>query len=371
MIQTPDITVRNDVTDYIPMGIMILRDDFTVLSWNKCLEQWTGICKEDIINQDIRKHFPHFAQPMYSSRLTTIFEGGPPAIFSSQLHKYIIPSKLPTGELRIQHTVVTAVETEGDSSLALFAVQDVSDFSKRMQDYFMVSKALKQSNEELESFTYSVSHDLKAPLRAINGFSGILEKKLKDRLNGEDMELLKIIRDSVDEINHLIEDLLALSRVGRKAIKSVEINMTELAEFVAQTQSKQDAALARVKFKIEKLPPCEGDPGLIRQIYTNLITNAVKFSIDETEPVIEIGSCTIAGDTVYTVADNGIGFDMQYVEKIFGVFQRLSRAEKFPGTGVGLAIVKRIVERHGGKVWAEGEVGKGAKIFFTLGKQAS
>lgn len=351
------------------MGIMMLRSDYVVLSWNKCLEQWTGISKEQIVNQDIRQQFPHFAEPMYSSRLNTIFEGGPPAIFSSQLHKYIIPSKLPTGAMRIQHTVVTAVETDEDYSLALFAIQDVTDFSLRMQEYFMISKAFKQSNEELESFTYSVSHDLKAPLRAINGFSGILEKKLKSKLQADEVQLLDIIRSSVTEMNQLIEDLLVLSRIGRKNMNNVLINMNELAHFVVDAQkADKEAQFNKIQLTIADLPSCIGDPGLIKQVMTNLISNAVKFTVDEEIPLINIGFIEQGDNIVYTVSDNGIGFDMQYVDKIFGVFQRLSRAEKYPGTGVGLAIVKRIIERHNGKVWAEGEVGKGTTLLFTIGE---
>lgn len=353
------------------MGIMMLRKDFVVLSWNKCLEEWTGIHKDQIINQDIRERFPHFAEPMYSSRLTTIFEGGPPAIFSSQLHQYIIPSKLPNGKMRIQHTVVTAVTSDSDpenGALALFAIQDVTDFSIRMQDYFLVSKELKQSNQELESFTYSVSHDLKAPLRSINGFSNILEEKLKTRLDPEEKRLMKLIRNSVFEMNQLIEDLLTLSSIGRKTLNIKKINMHELADHMMTRQLKsQKRQSSKCNFSIDDLPPCIADSGLIKQVYANLISNAIKFTVEQSNPVIRLGYKKIDGEIVYTVIDNGIGFDMRYSEKIFGVFQRLTRDEKYPGTGVGLAIVKRIIEKHNGKVWVNSEVDKGTTFYFTLG----
>jgi light-regulated signal transduction histidine kinase (bacteriophytochrome) len=223
---------------------------------------------------------------------------------------------------------------------------------------------LESANKELESFSYSVSHDLRSPLRAIDGFSRILEEDHDDKLSDEGRRLLGVIRDNSRKMGQLIDDLLEFSRLGRKELSTSTIDMKRLAEVMIgelQTSSERPP-----KLEVGALPPARGDAVLVKQAWANLLGNAIKFSSKREQPVIEVSGHENGAECVYCVKDNGAGFDMQYYQKLFGVFQRLHRTEEFAGTGVGLAIVQRVIARHGGRVWAEGKVGEGAAFYFSL-----
>jgi signal transduction histidine kinase len=222
---------------------------------------------------------------------------------------------------------------------------------------------LEAANKELESFSYSVSHDLRAPLRAIQGFARILQEDYGSRLDDEGRHVIETVCDCTARMQQLIEDLLQFSRWGRAPIECDVIPMTQLAQ-EAFDGIQQESALP--KLLLEPLPTAWGDPSLIRQVWCNLISNAVKYSSGRTDAVVDISGYAENGQNVYCVKDNGAGFDMTYYDKLFGVFQRLHTADEFPGTGVGLAIVRRVVARHGGRVWAESKVNEGAKFYFTL-----
>ncbi len=244
---------------------------------------------------------------------------------------------------------------------------------KRVQDEITALNAelatraeqLETANRELESFSYSVSHDLRAPLRAINGFSGMLEEEHAGRLDDEGRRLLRVVSDQSRLMGQLIDDLLQFSRLGRQPMAAREIDMTALAEEVKRELGQEGGAGAAA-LEVRPLERAMGDPALIRQVLINLLSNAIKFSSGRERPQIELSSHRNGTHGVFRVKDNGAGFDMQYYDKLFGVFQRLHRAEDFPGTGVGLALVQRVVSRHGGRVWAEGQVGEGATFYFTL-----
>lgn len=225
---------------------------------------------------------------------------------------------------------------------------------------------LEVANQELESFSYSVSHDLRAPLRAINGFSRILNDDFTAELNPIARGFLKKIIDSGDKMGHLIDDLLNFSRLGRKTLVSQPVDMNAVVQSVLETLSVETAG-RQIEWILSKLPVANADSVLTQQVYANLIGNAVKYSRNRQQARIEIGSLDQDGKLVYFVRDNGAGFDMQFAGRLFGVFQRLHREEEFEGTGIGLAIVQRIIQRHGGRVWAEAEVDKGATFYFTLG----
>lgn len=229
-------------------------------------------------------------------------------------------------------------------------------------------RALKESYRELESFAYSVSHDLRAPLRAIDGFSAMLSKSLQGRLSAEEQRRLDQVREGVGRMNRLIDDLLTLSRVGRKKPEQDKVDMQSLAEEVWREISVLNPDRA-IDMSIGSLPPAWGDPGLLKQIMTNLVSNAVKFTSRKDGAVIEIGGGSTRVENIYYVKDNGAGFDMKFYDKLFGVFQRLHSDKEYEGTGVGLAIVQRIINRHGGRVWAEGKVGEGATFYFSLPKR--
>ena len=227
---------------------------------------------------------------------------------------------------------------------------------------------LKFANRELEAFSYSVSHDLKAPIRAIQGFSQMLMGEQAAQLDAEGLRLLNVITSNTKLMAALIDDLLALSRVGRHEIRKGNVNLTAMANQIFEQLKSQNPERV-LQLIIKDLPPAHGDPSLINQVIVNLLTNAVKYTKQRKSAVIEVGGMYEGNETIYYVKDNGIGFDERYADKLFGVFQRLHTGEEYEGTGVGLAIVKRIIQRHGGRVWAEGKVDGGATFHFALPKK--
>ncbi|MDD2914018.1 MAG: ATP-binding protein [Gallionella sp.] len=224
---------------------------------------------------------------------------------------------------------------------------------------------LAAANQELESFSYSVSHDLRTPLRAIDGFSRILLEDYAGKLDDEGTRLLNVVRDNTSRMSQLIDDILNFSRTGRLELTFSRIDMEKLAHTVL-AELPPEVTGGNLQVEIEAIPPTKGDSAMMHQVFVNLLSNAIKFSRVKETASIKVGAYTGGGETVYYVQDNGAGFDMQYANKLFGVFQRLHGVTEFEGTGIGLAIVKRIVNRHGGRVWAEGEVGKGATFYFAL-----
>ena len=222
------------------------------------------------------------------------------------------------------------------------------------------------ANAALEAFSYSVSHDLRAPLRAIVGFSSIVESDHGDQLDAEGHRLLGIVRASALRMSQLIDDLLAFSRAGRAKLQRTRVAMKVLAQATFDEVAAAPAARTKIDFKLGELPEAEGDASLLRQVWLNLLSNAVKYSARVEKPVIEVDGAAEGDFVVYRVRDNGAGFDMAYADKLFGVFQRLHGVTEFEGTGIGLALVQQIVARHGGRVWGEGAVGKGATFSFSL-----
>ena len=224
---------------------------------------------------------------------------------------------------------------------------------------------LESANSELEAFAYSVSHDLRAPLRAIDGFSGFLQEDYSDRLDEEGRRLLNVIRENTRRMSELINALLDLSRISRSDLKLARIDMSALVSAVC-SESIQPRELDGFDLDLRPLPRVLGDPSLLRQVWINLISNAVKYSMKSDVRRIEIGGFDTPQDNVFYVRDEGAGFDPDYADKLFRVFQRLHRADEFEGNGIGLAIVHRIIARHGGRVWAEGKPNAGAVFFFSL-----
>ena len=224
---------------------------------------------------------------------------------------------------------------------------------------------LEATNKELESFSYSVSHDLRAPLRAINGFSRILQENYRDRLDAEGDRYLKIVRDNAKRMGELIDDLLNLSRINRKEITRRSVIVNDLIKQILR-DFEITIGDRQIEFVIAELTNCKADMSLLTQVWINLISNAIKYTNKTEKARIEIGCQIINSKNTYFIRDNGAGFDMQYADKLFGVFQRMHLESDFEGTGIGLAIVQRIIQRHGGQIWAEAAVNQGATFFFTI-----
>ena len=230
------------------------------------------------------------------------------------------------------------------------------------------TEELLSANQELEAFCYTVSHDLRAPLRAMTSFSAILMEEYAPELQSEARQLLDRISRNAQRMTQLIDDLLRFSRLSQQALAKQHVDTGAVVNEVLD-ESKKDLTGRKVTVEVRELPPAYGDPSLLRQVFSNLISNAIKFTRDRDEARIEVFSLRPDGEQVYAVRDNGAGFDMQHAGKLFGVFQRLHSVSQFEGTGIGLSIVQRIVHRHGGRVWAEAEVDRGATFYFTLGSE--
>jgi len=237
-----------------------------------------------------------------------------------------------------------------------------NDITKRKQ----IEDQLQSANKEMESFSYSVSHDLRAPLRAINGFAKILSEDYSTKIDEDGAQVIQTIRHNAERMGVLIEDLLSFSRLGRQELVKANVDIRKLLDEITVEIAKQ--APHKAMIDIGKLPIVKGDDSLLHQVVFNLVSNAVKYSSKQKNPHVKISSEEDNDAVTISVADNGVGFDMQYANKLFGVFQRLHSQAEFEGTGVGLAIVAKIISKHGGKVWAEAKVNEGATFHFSLPK---
>jgi signal transduction histidine kinase/DNA-binding response OmpR family regulator len=270
------------------------------------------------------------------------------------------------GERFISVTARPLKDERGSIGGGLVVFREVTE-QKRAREALEASLArLHSANKELEAFSYSVSHDLRTPLRHISGFVELLKESASDRLDEKSLRYLRIISESTVRMGELIDALLEFSRAGRVEMRAGRVNLSQLAAEVME-ELKSEINDREVRFIIRQLGEVQGDAIMLRQVLTNLVANALKYSRTNPHTVIELGVTEVRDGfkTIY-VRDNGVGFDMSYANKLFCVFQRLHRAEEFEGTGIGLASVRRIVERHGGKTWAEGAVNEGATFYFSL-----
>lgn len=265
---------------------------------------------------------------------------------------------------------LSPLESAG-GTLVSSAIRDVTDRRRAEENVQRLNSELSRkvaeimaANTELETFSYSVSHDLRAPLRHIDGFARILQEEHAGELSADGRRHLDKILSAVGHMAHLVDDLLALARIGRKELSLQRVRMEEIVrEALAEMPAEQER---QIEWRIEKLPEVEGDPGLLKLVFANLLSNAAKFTRTRRTAVIEVGNCGTANSPTFFVRDNGVGFDQKYADKLFGVFQRLHREEEFEGTGIGLATVQRIIRRHGGEIRAEAAPDRGATFYFTL-----
>jgi light-regulated signal transduction histidine kinase (bacteriophytochrome) len=249
------------------------------------------------------------------------------------------------------------------------AEQEIRELNEQLEDRVRRRTAeLEDSNRELEAFSYSVSHDLRAPLRAINGFSQAVMEDYGSSLPAEGQEYLGTICRGATRMGELIDDLLAFSRLSRQPISLSPVDTRNLvSQCLEDLESLHKDRV--IEFTVGELPSCLGDRSLLKQVWTNLLSNAIKFTGNRQRASVQVGAQLESGKVVYFIRDNGAGFDMKHANKLFGVFQRLHRNDEFEGTGVGLAIVQRIVHRHGGRVWADAVLDQGATFYFTVAEE--
>lgn len=350
----------------------------SVTSWNGGAEELFGYRAEDMIGRPVSLLIPPDRQDEEPAILERITRGDPIKSYET------IRRRKDGTDVTVSLTVSPLIDAHGRVIGASKIARNITEQKRaeealRQRDEALTAanKALKtqaaalaESNKELEGFSYSVSHDLRAPLRTINAFSQIVEEDHGPQLNTEARRCLTIIRTAATQAGDLIDDLLEFSRLGRQALEIRSVKMGALAREVADELTILEKG-RRIELTIMDLPPCHGDRRLLKLVWTNLLANAFKYSRPRDEAKIEVGCMPDDESTetaTYYVKDNGVGFDMKYGHKLFNVFQRLHRQDDFEGTGVGLAIVQRIVQRHGGRVWAEGKVDCGATFFFSLRK---
>ena len=371
--------------DTIPLGICVLQQDLIVLFWNSYLEEWTKIPRDKILGTEITKYFPHFQQTQYITRLHQIFQGGPPTIFSSQLHKHIIPAPLPQGKLRIQHTTVTSVPAlDGEGFYALFSIQDVTDVTYQIHQYRSLRDAALEAVRIKSQFLANMSHEIRTPM---NGVLGMAELILKTNLAPQQHEFARIIYNSANHLLTIINDILDFSKLeaGEMHLQSQDFALNDCLQTVIDVLSSQ-AEIKGVKLTaaIDSQVPkqLQGDPVRLRQVLLNLLGNAIKFT-DAGEVVVQINSLSqervgVEGKgsnldfqflvrLLFSVRDTGIGISLEGQKKLFQSFTQVdaSTTREYGGTGLGLAICKQLVEMMGGEIGVESEPGKGSTFWFT------
>lgn len=320
-------------------------------------------------------HYSEFTHPDDIERQTQLID----KVVSGEANGFRMEKRCITKNKEVMWSefIMSSVrDKQGKVVYNIAMLQDVSAKKKVEQDLQFLNDSLerkvedrtaelKVANQELEAFSYTVSHDLRAPLRSINGFATLLERKLDDVLDADSREYMQRIADNVSYMNNLIQDLLDFSRIGKAAMVKKEVDLDLLIQVVIAERAPEINA-AGTTFSIQPLGTAVCDPVLIRQVWINLICNAIKYSSKKEKPEVHIGIQIIDGETVYYIKDNGAGFDMAQADRLFGVFKRLHTSDEFEGTGVGLASVHRIISRHGGLIWAEAQVNEGATFYFTL-----
>ena len=354
----------------IPQLAWIARADGNITWYNRRWHEYTGKTPDQMQEFGSDSVLDPAALPLVMERWKTTLETGQPLDIETPLRG--ADGRFRTFLTRVEPLkdsegrVVTWFGTNTDVEALKEAEEKVqrlnADLEQRVAER---TEQLETANRELEAFSYSVSHDLRAPLRAVNGFAGIVIEDFGPQLPAEAQRCLGLVRDGALRMGLLIDDLLNLSRLNRQPLNKQTMDTAELVRAtLAELQPEQGPHPATVI--VGQLPPCEGDQPLLKQVWANLLSNAFKYSRNREQPVVEVGCNEQDGEAVYFVRDNGSGFDKRYAHKLFGVFQRLHRAEDYEGTGVGLAIVHRILQRHGGRVWADGAIDQGATFYFTL-----
>jgi len=349
----------------------IIGKDLTgkVVSWNAGAERMFGYTAAEIVGTSIERLLAS-DRPDEERRILENANRGETHLYeTARVRKdgTLVDLSLAVAPIRDAHGSIVGVSSIArDITDRKRFEKQILDLNVELEHRVQVRTAeLTSANQELEAFTYSVAHDLRAPLRHIDAFTRILQEDFAGSFPAEAAQLLETIRRGSENMSRLVNDLLNLAHVGRQELKREPTALKTLVTDVI-ADLKRETEGRDIEWRIADLPIIQGDPGLLRQVFTNLLSNAVKYSRPRPHAIIEIATRKLNEETVLFVRDNGVGFNMKYANKLFGVFQRLHRTEEFEGTGVGLAIVERVVKRHGGRIWAEAEIDKGATFYFTL-----
>jgi signal transduction histidine kinase/FixJ family two-component response regulator len=334
------------------------------LALDRSISDWISSAREQLSTWDGSGPLPAVFEPPFAGRhrgvaLPMVAGGNFYGIleFSSRTAR----RRLSLGQVKALDILANTAASAFEADSLLSQLRSMNqDLERRVQDR---TRELEASNADLESFSYSVSHDLRAPLRAIDGFCQILVSEYAHAIPDEGRDFLAKVCAAAARMQHLIDDLLHLARFSRQPLAAQRVHMMNLTRRVASSLEDQNR---RVQLEIAELPDCEGDGSLIEQVLMNLLSNAFKFTATRDPARIEVGAFRQENEHVYFVRDNGVGFDMQYADKLFGVFQRMHTQAQFPGTGIGLSIVHRIVRRHGGRTWAESRPQEGTTLYFSL-----
>lgn len=341
-----------DLYDNAPCGYHSLDDSGKIIEVNQTLLRCLGYEKEEVIGKmNIEKILSEKDVQIFLQSFSQLKALG----FVNNLELNFV--KKDGTEVPLLLNSVAVKDNEGKFIKSRSTTFDNSERK-------LAAERIQNLNKELEAFTYSVSHDLRAPLRSIDGYSRILQEDYAPGLGEEGKRVLQVVRNNAKRMGKLIDDLLDFARLGRKDVMCSKVNMTQLVNGIARELMEQEQR--KINIHVNPLRPSYGDPDMMRQVWENLLSNAIKYTGKTENPSIEVSSLEKDHEVCYKIADNGVGFDMQYAPKLFGVFQRLHKMQDFSGTGVGLAIVKRIVDRHHGKVWAEGKINEGATFYFTI-----
>uniref|UniRef100_A0A7C3QTU8 histidine kinase n=1 Tax=Leptospirillum ferriphilum TaxID=178606 RepID=A0A7C3QTU8_9BACT len=357
-----------DLYDHAPCGYHSVDARGTILRINTTELEWLGYTREEI---EGRKSIFDLIAPDSQEEYRTAFQK---KFLGEAVRDQRIRLVRKNGTLFPVLLNASMIRGEDGQLVASRAVLlDLTDKQMDEEKILELNRVLSErnaqlevSNAELEGFSYSVSHDLRAPLRSIDGFSRILQEDYSGKLDAEAERVIGVIRNNTLKMSALIDDLLAFSRMGKKAFAWTLVDMDGLVREILQGILSDRADASSVTIDIGCLPPVWGDRALLAQVWTNLLSNAFKFSEKNEKPVVRVEGMAGPAEIVYAVRDNGVGFDMRYYDKLFKVFQRLHAQADFPGTGVGLAIVQRVVSRHGGRVWGESRPGEGASFYFSL-----